>query len=105
MPGTGRYSNSPRRTRGYKMARIRVTFDGSTEVNGSPLMMHNERLADRLNPYTKYMEEISKKRSKTERDLEELGRREFIGGGNWKEDLGPLEGQADPFIPTWNIIR
>jgi hypothetical protein len=87
------------------MARIRVIFDGSTAVNGSPLLMHNERLADPLDPYTRYLAEITGKRKKTERDHEEASRREFLGGGYWQTDTGPTGEQADPFIPTWNIIR
>jgi hypothetical protein len=87
------------------MARIRVTFDGSTAVNGSPLLMHNERLADPLDPYARWMAELSGKRKKTERDHEELGRREFIGGGYWLHDDGPGTNPTGPCVPTWNIIR
>lgn len=87
------------------MARIRVTFDGTTAVNGSPLLMHNERLADPLDPYTRWVAELSKKRSKTEREIEEMGRREFLGGGYWLTDEGPGKKVSDPYIPTWNIIR
>jgi len=88
------------------MARIRVTLDGRTAVNGSPLLMHNERLADPLDPYTKWLAELSKKRTKTERDIEEMGRREFYGAGYWVIDNGPgSKDQSGPVIPTWNIIR
>lgn len=87
------------------MARIRVTFDGATSANGSPLLMHNERLADALDPYTRWLAELSKKRSKTERDIEEIGRREFLGAGYWLQDNGPDKKSSVPFIPTWNIIR
>ena len=52
------------------MARIRVTLDGATAVNGASLLMHNERLADPLDQYTRWLAELSKKRSKTERDIE-----------------------------------
>lgn len=87
------------------MARIRVTFDGSTAVNGSPLLMHNERLADAIDPYTRWLAELTGKRKKTERDHEEIGRREFFGAGYWLVDTGPTGTHADPYIPTWNIIR
>jgi hypothetical protein len=87
------------------MARIRVTLDGSTAVNGSPLLMHNERLADPIDPYTRWLAELTKKRTKTERDHEEIGRREFMGGGYWANDDGPDRNVGEPFIPTWNIIR
>ena len=87
------------------MARIRVTFDGATAVNGSPLLMHNERLADPLDPYARSLAELTKKRSKTERDIEEIGRREFLGAGYWMVDGGPGKKVSTPFIPTWNIVR
>lgn len=87
------------------MARIRVIFDGATSANGSALLMHNERLADPIDPYTRHLAELTGKRKKTERDHEEIGRREFIGGGYWMVDTGPEGEQAAPYIPTWNIIR
>ena len=87
------------------MARIRVTFDGATAVNGSPLMMHNERLADPIDPYSRWLKELSGKTKKTERDHEEMGRREFMGGGYWAVDGGPTGTRSEPVIPTWNIIR
>jgi hypothetical protein len=87
------------------MARIRVTFDGATSANGSPLLMHNERLADPIDPYTRWLGELTGKRKKTERDHEEIGRREFLGAGYWAVDTGPTGKHADPFIPTWNMIR
>jgi hypothetical protein len=67
--------------------------------------MHNERLADPIDPYAKWLAEISKKRTKTERDIEEMARREFIGGGYWAVDEGPAGKQSGPYIPTWNNIR
>ena len=87
------------------MARIRVTLDGATAANGSPLLMHNERLADPLDQYARWLAELSKKRSKTERDIEEIGRREFFGAGYWMIDEGPDKKVAEPFIPAWNIVR
>ena len=88
------------------MARIRVTLDGREAVNGSPLLMHNERLADPLDPYSKWVAEISKKTKKTEREIEELSRREFQGAGYWDVNEGP-DGKDNgvPVIPVWNIIR
>jgi hypothetical protein len=87
------------------MARIRVVFDGATDVNGSPLLMHNERLADPIDPYTRWLAELTKKRTKTERDHEEIGRREFMGGGYWATDKGPGKTRGNPFVPTWNMVR
>lgn len=95
----------PGEEEGYVMARIRVTFDGATAVNGSSLLMHNERLADPIDPYSRWLGELTKKRSKTERDIEEIGRREFFGAGYWQTDEGPEGKRANPYVPTWNIVR
>lgn len=88
------------------MARIRVVLDGREDAHGSPMLMHNERLADPLDPYTKWVAELSKKRTKTERDIEEMARREFYGAGYWANDEGPEStSQSEPIVPTWNIVR
>lgn len=87
------------------MARISVHLEGSADAGGTPIMMHNERLSDPLNPYTRWMAELTAKRKKTERDHEELARREFLGGGYWAIDEGPNGSIAGPVIPTWNVIR
>lgn len=54
----------------------------------SPLLMHNEQLADPLNFWSRQIAEVSKKRKKTEDDHLELSRREFMGGLYWTKDLG-----------------
>jgi hypothetical protein len=54
-----------------------------------PLLMHNARLANPMDPYAKAMKEISGKRKKTEDDHAELARREFQGGLYYDEKLGP----------------
>jgi hypothetical protein len=63
----------------------------------APLICHNPRLADPLDPWTKAIAEISGKRKKTDKDHRELGRREFLGSlyhdGN------------RPYIPAANIER
>lgn len=87
------------------MARMLVTFDGSHDAHGAALLMHNERLSDPLDPYTKWVAEISKKRTKPEQEIEEMARREWLGGGYWGTDNGPGGKVADPVIPSWNIIR
>lgn len=77
--------------------RVVFTFDGRTEAHGSPLICHNERLSDPLDPHTRGIAEISGKRKKTEADHLELARREFLGGlysnGN------------GPYLPAWNLLR
>lgn len=86
------------------MARIRVTFDGDPAY-GSALLMHSERLADPIDPYAKWVKEVSKKLRKTDADHEELGRREWLGAGYWLVDDGPRSDPSHPYIPTWNMIR
>lgn len=62
------------------MARMLVTLDGRTESNGSPVVMHNPRLADPLDPFSREIGKISKKRGKTEADHLEIALLEFVGG-------------------------
>lgn len=49
-------------------------------IGVSPLLMHNGQLVDPLNPHSRSIAEITKKRKKTDADHEEMGRREFFGG-------------------------
>jgi hypothetical protein len=62
------------------------------------LLTHNERLASKLDPIAREMSAISSKRKKTDDDLAELARLEFIGGVYETED--GLVG-----IPAWNIFK
>jgi hypothetical protein len=63
-----------------------ITF----EIEGlSPLLMHNERLANQLDPATKRMKEITGKKKKTEEDLLALAWAEFEGGLYIDDDVGP----------------
>jgi hypothetical protein len=57
---------------------------------GKGLLMHNERLADPLNKWTRAIAEISKKRTKTEDDHIEMGRREWFGAMYLNEDDQPI---------------
>ncbi|MHC2624000.1 hypothetical protein ACVIW2_006032 [Bradyrhizobium huanghuaihaiense] len=52
------------------------------------LVMHCGRLADPLDPITKDLMRLTKKRSKTEADHEEIGRVEWFGG-LWLDDGSP----------------
>lgn len=63
----------------------------------TPLVMHNERLADPLDEHTRGIARISKKRGKTDADLMEIGRLEFLGG-LYMNGNGPC-------IPATNILR
>lgn len=50
-------------------------------VGVAPLLMHNSQLADPLNKFTRAIKEIcAKGKKKTDTDLEELSRLEFLGG-------------------------
>lgn len=62
------------------MARMLVSLDGRTDANGSPVVMHNPRLADPLDPFSREISKISKKRGKTEADHLEIALLEFVGG-------------------------
>lgn len=53
-----------------------------------PLILHNGGLANPLNPIVKQMKLISGKRKKTDADLEELARLEFIGGLYYSDNPG-----------------
>lgn len=52
----------------------------SFQITGvSPLLMHNGRLADPLDPLVKDIKKLSSKRPKTEADLERMAKLEFLG--------------------------
>jgi hypothetical protein len=56
----------------------------------SPLIQHNGDMANPLNPIVKQIKLISGKRKKTEADLEELARLEFIGGMYYSNNPGVI---------------
>lgn len=63
-----------------------VTFD----ITGtSPLVQHNIRMADPLDPFTRALAEITGKRGKTLDDHERMARVEFEGGLYHDDDIGP----------------
>jgi hypothetical protein len=88
--------------------KLLLNADGNPAVGGSSvLMMHSERLADRLDEFTRAIAAISKKRNKTEADEQEIGRLEFYGGLYTKPQIpspADLNGQVIG-IPAWNILR
>lgn len=68
-------------------------------VGTAPLLMHNVRLADDQNPYTKAISKLTAKRSKkTEEDKLEIDRLSFAGGLYFDEEIGP-------YLPAENIFR
>lgn len=59
-------------------------------LNGqSPLMMHNEQLANPMNEFSKEMKKVSGKRQKTDEDFEFMAQIEFRGGLYMNKKDGP----------------
>lgn len=87
--------------------KVLLKLDGRTSSGGAPLVMHNERLADPLDPFTRAIAQISANRKKTEAQHEEVSRLEFFGG-LYTEPLiaapDSIDGQK-PCLPAWNILR
>lgn len=74
--------------------RIHIELTGKT-----PLMMHNERLSDPDDPYTKQIKEITAKRTnQTENDKEMISKLEWRGG-IYADDKGNV------IVPTANLTR
>ena len=88
--------------------KLNLLADGDGAAGGpSLLMVHSERLADRLDEFTRSISAISKKRNKTEADEEEIGRLEFYGGLYTTPQIpspADLNGQRI-CMPAWNILR
>lgn len=72
------------------MAHVQFKLTGT-----APLLMHNEQLANPLNPVARELSKIAKKRNKTEADYELLAKMEFKGGLYFDDEIGP-------YVPgTW----
>lgn len=56
----------------------------------NPIMMHNVRLANPLEPIVQEIKAVSGKRKKTIEDHKELARLEFMGGLYYDEKVGPF---------------
>lgn len=68
---------------GYEILKVKI-------VGVAPLLMHNGQLADPLNKFVKAIKEITAKgRKKTDADLEQLSKLEFMGGLYLGEDNAP----------------
>jgi hypothetical protein len=61
-----------------------------------PFVMHNSRLADPLDDYTKALQHATKKKNKSDEDHIEIGRIEFVGGMYHDGKLGP-------YVPADNL--
>ena len=84
-----------------------LKLDGRTASSGSPLVMHNERLADPLDDFSQAISGISGKRKKTIPDHEDMAELEFYGGLYTEPALTcPVNGvKAEIGVPAWNILR
>ena len=67
-------------------------------VGDEPLLMHNARLADPFDPFTKALKANTSKRKRTEEDEWDKARIEFQGSLYFDEEAGP-------FLPGQNIHR
>lgn len=72
-------------------ATARLTLTGT-----EPLLMHNGRLSNPIDPAAKALARIKGKRNKTDEDYEEYARLDFVGGLYHVKDVGP-------YIPGENI--
>lgn len=63
-----------------------------------PLLVHNARLSNPLDPMAKAIKKISAKRSKTDEDYAEMARLEFLGGLYHDPEQGP-------YMPGDNVYR
>src|SRR6266498_918489 len=77
--------------------KVLLRLDGSYKAGGSAILMHNERLLDPLDPYTRAVAAISGVRKKTDQVHLALGQAEFLGG-LYTNGNGPC-------LPAGNIIR
>lgn len=85
--------------------KVTLHLDGRTASGGSALIMHNERLADPLDPFTRAIGAISHKRGKAEADHLEMGRLEFYGGLYTTPVITPDDLNGLPCLPAWNVLR
>lgn len=86
---------------------VNLHLDGRAASGGSALLMHNERLADPLDPFVQALSQITGKPKKTTADHEKIAHIEFLGGLYTTPALDyPLNGaKAKPSVPAWNILR
>lgn len=73
--------------------KVRLSLTGT-----APLIVHNIRLANPLDPIAREMKVISGKRKKTDDDLLQLARLEFEGGLYMSDEVGP-------YMPGANVEK
>jgi hypothetical protein len=76
-----------------------------TATGTRPLLMHNVRLADPLDPYAKGMAAINAKRKKTDEDRQDVARIEFEGGIYHDPVLGPYIPQEMLFASLYAAAK
>lgn len=69
-----------------------------TLTGTAPLLMHNSRLSNPLDPATKELKKFTGKSKKTDDDHEQIARLEFAGSIYLDPDVGP-------YLPAANISR
>lgn len=74
------------------MKTIKYSIQGIT-----PLIMHSERLANPFDPLTRDIKAVTGKRKKTEDDLREIARLEWLGGLYYTAEAGI-------HVPGYNIL-
>lgn len=74
------------------MKQVTYTIEGI-----APLLMHNDRLANPFDDFAKAIKAISGKKKKTEDDLRELARIEFLGGVYESKTAGI-------YVPGFNVF-
>lgn len=84
-----------------------LKLDGRSASGGSPLIMHNERLADPMDTFTQALGAVTSKRKKTLEDHAEIAHIEFLGGLYTSPRMDwPLNGaKPTPALPAWNVLR
>ena len=73
-----------------------------------PIIMHNGRTADPLDPWAKKLKSVSSKRKKTEEDHELMGDIEFEAGLYWSDEMGvymPVDNLQRMFLDACKKIR
>lgn len=66
-----------------KMEQMTIEVEGVT-----PLLIHNGRTSNPLDPYSKRMKEVTSKRNKTEEDYERLMSIQWEAGLYWNDKIG-----------------
>lgn len=67
----------------------------NVKISGPCLLMHNGRLANPLDPYTKALKQVTDKKKKSDEDLYAIMKAEWNGGLYHEDEIGPyIPGEA-----------